>query len=428
MKIGILTHFASFQPSYALSVGWNERARLLDHFEQDFDFLVNITCPEDLYPHQVNCLPRIKTSEPFKKRANFFTDAYKEILEPYDAILTADILYQIKANHLAYNQAVRWASPYLKAKWYHWIHSAWMVRQNPLPPYPERLRWILPEPESNHKIIYLNSWELNHVAKMYNTSPQNVYSVYNPKDPRTFFDFSSIACKIVKILDLPNKDVVQIFPHCSSRMDSKGIDAVIKVFGSLKRQGLNVAIIFANANYRSVQPEIEVKKGMMEKVYNLKEFEDFLFTGDITDKYKPLPTKDVSDLFRISNLFVFGSWRETVGNVFQEAKISGNLLVLNENLPCLMEMGGTGAIYVDFTHKNPGRRDGYTGDTVIKSYLPSEEEYFDEVAKIIIQRLSVNPPLIEKWKFSWEWIWHNQFKLLLYGEDSEKVSDTLISD
>ncbi len=407
-KIAILTHFASFQPSYALSVGWHERARLLEHFDQDFDFLVNVTCPEDLYPHQVNCLPRIKTSKPFKERAEYFRDAYLDLLEPYDAILTADIIYQTKGNHLAYNQAVRWASPELKAKWYHWIHSGWTDRPNPLPPYPYNLHY---EYHEGSKVIYLNSFELGNVAKMYDTSIENIECVHNPKDPRTFFNLSPLATKIVNQLRLWTKDVVQIFPHCSTRMDSKGIEAIARIFGEMKRKGAAVAIIFANGNSRSVQEEIQGKKRIWRDLYDLHDGADYLFTSDYTEKLKPLPRQDVADLFRLSNLFVFGSWRETVGNAFQEAKISGNLLVLNENLPPMQEMGGKDAIFFHSDFKTPGRRDGLSGDLQACNY---PEDYFDKLTRTIAYRLGGMPLYRERWRFSWEYIWENQFYPLLY--------------
>ncbi len=416
MKIGILSHFGSFQASYALHVGWFERARLLQHFNQDFDFLVDKHCKADLFPNQVN-MPsgRVKTSRDFKERAEHFAELYKEILQPYDIVLTADVLYQIKANFLAYNQGVRWAAPHLNCRWAHWIHSGWMRRPQPLPRYPESLRWELPK-DGRHRVVYLNSWELNDVAAMYNTSGKNVYCVYNPKDPRTFFNFSDMTCEIIKKLNLPEKDIVQIFPHSAERMDAKGIDAVIRVFSALKRAGARVAIIFANANSRSVQTEIANKKTHMAQRYNLIENEDYLFTSDMMVNRRPLPRRDVADLFRMSNLFVFGSWRETVGNCFQEAKAAGNLLVLNQGLPSACEMGGKDAIYFQSTHKTPGVRDGYTGDTRVVNYSPSEDAYFDAYANIILDRLSSMPKLTDRWQFSWEWIWENQFKQLIYGD------------
>lgn len=424
MKIGILTHFGSFQSSYALHVGWHERAKLLQHFNQDFDFLVDQHCKEDLFPNQINALSKkVKTSKPFKDRAEYFRDLYKEVLKPYDVVLTADCMYQRKANFLAYNQGIRWASPHLKCKWFHWIHSGWTERPTPLPPYPDNLRYTFPE-EGDHKIIYLNSWELNEVARMFNTSPANVACVYNPKDPRTFFDMSPMANKIVTQLRFWEKDIVQIFPHSAERMDAKGIDSIIRAFGALKRRGLEVAIVFANANSRSVQPEIKMKKDLMRDRYNLIENEDYIFTSDWTD-LKPLPRKDVSDIFRLSNLFVFGSWRETVGNCYQEAKVNGCLLVLNDALPACRETGGKDAIFFQTDYKTPGRRDGMTGDLTLVQYQPDEFAYYDALAELIVARLSVMPKLIHRWHFCYEWIWNNQFKPLLYGS---KPNDTRLLD
>lgn len=419
MKIGILTHFDSFQSSYALAVGWHERAKLLKHFDQDFDFLVSKRCKEGLYPNQKSILPFCKSAEPFEERVKLFTDWYFENLKDYDAILTADIMYQRKGNFLAFNQAIRNVSPLLKAKWYHWIHSSWVERPNKLPEYPENLRF---EYHEESKMVYLNSYELSEVAKMYNTSQKNIYCVYNPKDPRTFFDFSPLVCQIIEELKFWDKDIIQVFPHCSTRMEAKGIKTIAMVFGALKRAGKKVAIVFANANSRSVQKEINYFKKWAEKQYNLIEWEDYLFTSNMTENFHPVPRKDIADLFRLANLFVFASWRETVGNVFQEAKISGNYLVLSNHLPCLQEMGGRNVndvIYFPATHKTLGIADFMPNDLQVVNYGPDrdhEDRYMDHLANAIIIALSKRGTNQERWKFSREWIWHNQLKPLIYGE------------
>jgi len=419
MKIGILTHFLGFQDSYALHVGWLERAKLLEYFGQDFDFLVDHKCPEGLYPNQKSILPRIKESRDFEAKVTFFEEAYKALLKDYDAILTADIMYQSKNNFLCYNQAVRNAAKELKAHWYHWIHSSWNYRPNGIR-YPETLRYDYME---GSKIIYLSSYELNQVAQMYNTSPKNVYCVYNPKDVRSFFDFDPLAWKICKELELWKKDVVQIFPHCSTRMKAKGVHAIAKVFSALKRAGLQVAIIFANANSRSVQNELAEFKKHLETKYKLYEGYDFIFTSDMMENFKPLPRKAVADLYRVANLFVFGSWRETVGNAFQEAMISDNLLVLNQNVPSNVEMAGRDAIYFEYHYVTPGKLASgpakmQSGNFKVIKYgdgsLEHEEGYFDNIAKRII---GILPSREHIWKFSYEWIWENQLRPLLYGVD-----------
>ena len=404
MKVAVCSHFGGFQSSYALHVGWHERARILERFGVDFDFLVNEKCKQGLYPHQRNCLPNPSTEKPFEERVGVFTEAYKELLKPYDVVLTADMVYQRRGNFLAYNAAMREACGELKAWWCHWIHSSY-VDQDLGAPYPEVLRFRIP-PKSF--LVYLNSFELPGLAQMYGATPWQCYPVYNPKDARSLMEVDPIVWKISDILNLPTKQVVQVFPVCTTRMDAKGIDGVIHTFAALKRLGQRVALIIANANSKKRPDEMGAKKAKMERL-GLREGKDFLWTSDINN-HRPIPRKTVVDLFKLSNLFVFASWRETVGNVFQEAKTCGCQLVLNKNLPCLQEMGGRDAIFIDFSYKTPGVRDGMPGDLQQVDYNPTPQQYFDGVAHQIIPRLR---DLKEQWFFSLDRIWLDQFEPLL---------------
>lgn len=404
MKVAICSHFGGFQSSYALHVGWHERARLLERYGVDFDFLVNVKCADNLYPHQVNCLPNPPSSKPFEQRVAMFNAAYLELLKPYDVVLTADMVYQRKGNFLATSAAMRKAAEHLKAWWCHWVHSSW-TEPEPGARYPDNLRYKMP-PRSF--LIYLNSFELPDLARMYGAQPWQCYPVYNPKDIRSFYEMDPLAWKITDVLGLPRKQVVQIFPVCTTRMDSKGIDGVIHALAAFKRLGQRVALIIANANSRKRPEEIALKKQFMNDL-GLVEGQDYIWTSDINN-HKPLPRKTVADLFKLSNLFVFTSWRETVGNVFQEAKISGCQLVLNENLPCLREMGGRDAVYVNSSYKTPGIRDGQTGDLQQVSYHPGPERFWDEVAHVVIPRLR---DLKDQWFFCLDRIWLDQMEPLL---------------
>lgn len=407
MKIGILSHFGSFQDGYALHIGWLARARVLEYFKQDFDFLVDTRCTTDIYPHMKKVLVP-PASKDFKEKVDFYTEQYKTLLKDYDAILTPDLIYQKGGNFLCWNQAIRNAAPDLKAHWYHWIHSSWT---NPPknPEYPNSLRYSLP-PKST--IVYMNKSEKAGVAKQYNCSIDDIGCVYNPKDFREFNDFHPLAWDITKLLKFYEKDAIQILPHCSTRMDSKGIDSTINVFAALKKKGLKVALIFANANASRVQSEILVKKSYAISK-GLIENEDFIFTSDLNQN-RPLPRKAVSDIYKLANIFVFASWSEVSPNVELEAKISGNLLVLSNRLPALSEFGGPSAIYFDSSFRTPGIPSGEEGDLQVVSYNPGPEQYFDELVDRIIPRI---PDRSDLWEFSYERIWYKQFKPLLYGEE-----------
>jgi glycosyltransferase involved in cell wall biosynthesis len=406
MKIAILSHFGSFQDGYALHVGWLARARLLDYFKQDFDFLVDSRCSTDIYPHMVkNLVP--PHSNDFKEKVDFYTNQYKTLLKDYDAILTPDLIYQKNGNFLCWNQAIRNAAPELKAHWYHWIHSSW-INPPKNPQYPDSLRYNLP-PKST--IVYMNKSERQGVAKMYNCSIDDVACIYNPKDFREFNDFHPLSWKITKLLNFYEKDAIQILPHCATRMDSKGLDSVINVFASLKRKGLKVALVFANANASRVQSEIMVKKSLATSK-GLIENEDFVFTSDLNEN-RPLPRKAVSDIYKLANLFVFASYSEVSPNVELEAKISGNLLVLSNRLPSLAEFGGAQAMYFDASFRTPGIQSGDTGDLQLVNYHPTEDDYFNELVDKVIPRL---PDRSGLWEFSYEKIWYEQFKPLLLKE------------
>jgi hypothetical protein len=200
-------------------------------------------------------------------------------------------------------------------------------------------------------------------------------------------------------------------------MESKGIMSVVRVFAALKRAGYTVAIIFAQGNSRKMQMEIARLKDTMRNRYNLIDGEDYLFTCDILRKFEPLPRQAVSDLYKVANLFVFGSWRETVGNCFQEAKISGNLMVVNKGLPVMLEMNSPNdTIFFTTDYSTPGVRDGAWGNLQRVHYGESgseEDKYFDGLAEQILGRVQSRKHL---WQFSYDWIWENQLRPLIYGE------------
>ncbi|MFA5420139.1 MAG: hypothetical protein WC341_16925 [Bacteroidales bacterium] len=406
MKIGILTHFRSFQPGYALSVGWTARANLLKYFGQDFDFLVSESCPEGSYPNQRNCLINLPENKDFDTKVLMARHNYIKVLSEYDAILTADLIYQKKGNFLVWNQAMRHADMDFQARnenkhWFHWIHSSWIKRDSGAQ-FPESLRFSMMDRST---LVYMNHSELINVAGMYATDPSNTACVYNVKDPRDFFNFEALSWKISRILDLPNKDIVQVYPHCSTRMQAKGIETVAQVFAELKHRGLKVALIFPNANANQVPQELKAMKVDFKK-WGLVENKDYLFTSDLLNN-QHCPRKVVADLFQVSNLFVFASWRENCPNILLEAKVAGCLLAINAGLPMSQEFGGDNALYFNSTTKIPGICDG-AGDRIVVEGKGPINKLCDEIVQCL-----PGFDLKEKWRFSFERIWQNQFKPML---------------
>ena len=412
MKIAILTHFGTWNPGYALNVGWLERARLLQYAGQDFEFLVNETHDEGIYPNQRNCLKSIDSKLSFDRKVVAVRENYREVLAPYDVILTADLIYQSKGNFLVWNQAARHVQEDFRVngipkRWFHWIHSAWTQRDENAE-YPTNLRFT---PMADSTIVYMNEAERAGAASMYGLKPEEIAVVYNPKDPRSFFEFHELASKVVKILDIPNKRIVQIFPFCATRMDAKGINEVLQAHAAIKRAGASTALVLADANARQVDFELCRKDEYAQKL-GLVENEDYFWTHKLTYGKQPLPRKAVSDLFRCANVFVFSSWREVCPNVLLEARVSGNLLVVNENLPCAREFAGDRAIYFRSMVKRPGAPDGRR-DEKLQERKPTS---WDELAGKIIARAPYRENL---WRFSWDRIWETQLRPLLYGTNTD---------
>ena len=401
---------------------------MFEYFRQDFDFLVNDNCREGSFPNQKNVLKRIDSKKNHDKRAAFFADMYMEHLldkkkkPKYDLVLTADMIYQAKGNFLAQNTAIRAVADEHGINCIHWIHSGWI---NPREPNelkemmkagdPTYLRFM-PLNQQYHRIVCLSNAERMGIARQYDMPMTSVLGIHNPKDFRAFRDFDPLAWKITKDLALWNKDVVQIFPFCSSRMDAKGLDALIEVFSGLKKEDASVCLILANANYKSHEGEVQAKKGKMIQ-HGLVEGEDFFFTSDILGN-TPLPRKAVADLFSISNLFVFASWRETASNILYEAKISGNLLVLTDAVPAIAEGGGEDAIYFRADHRTLGLAAGEKGDLQTITYY-NKDTYFSDLAKQILEKL---PSRKYIWQWSYENIWYNEMQPLLYGK-AESVAE-----
>ena len=113
---------------------------------------------------------------------------------------------------------------------------------------------------------------------------------------------------------------------------------------------------------------------------------ELLFTSDIgyPDGF---PRAGVLELFGLSNLFLCPSRSESFGLTVLEAAARGNLLVVNQAVPALEELGGAlGAIFMRWDARN------FDCDTH-ETYHPSERLYREEHAREILRRLREDPVL-----------------------------------
>lgn len=402
MKIGILTLFNSYDPGYALHGSWLEKARILQYYGVDFDFITCDVYKGNYYPQVRPVINQLPKEASFEEKVAHYEEQLEKLVPDYDVIFTADIMYLNKTEYLALNQAIRNVAPAHVCRWYHWVHSGFNLPSSE-PDYPSNLRFSLP-PRS--KMVYQNTSEADGLAKMYNTTMDNIRIVPATKDMCSFRYFHPLSQIIVRSLDLYNKDFVQVLPFSSTRTDAKGIDFTVRVFSSLKKRGNSVALVLANAHSRKAEGVILQKKYRYPR-FGLVYGKDLLFTSDLTGD-NSLPALAVADLFTVSNLFVYASFRENCPQALLEAKLTGNLLVLNENTAPLREFGGENAIYFRSSYKIPGMPDSHDGSD--SRIIEHRDEFFDGLAARIEDEMRKQGKIYRSQReamkqFSYETIW-----------------------
>lgn len=377
-KIAILTTFAGYDPGYALHVGTLSRAKMMAEYGLNFDVLVqtNYNCDFD-FPNMKKVVPHLRLckwehdAERAKENGEILKKELPKILEPYDVIITHDLIYQ--RAYVCHNIAIHDMAPkFPNKKWFHWIHSGPKFPRV-TDAYPGRLFHTLPV---NSKIVYMNDTDALRIAESYGTTLDNVRVVYNTKDVRDFFNFGEVACKLIQDNDLLSADVMQIFPFSTPRHEGKQIKKVIRLFSNLKKHGQKVKLVLATAHAGRNMNIIEELRKYGEELNLTKE--DLIITAEQGYSHG-IPRDAISNLFQISDLFVFPSTSEVCPNVLLEASLAGNLLVINESLPCLKEfcspkaLGNWGFSSIHFNTDFPNKK--------------AEAKWYNEVAMIIIGEL-----------------------------------------
>lgn len=388
-SVGILTTFYEFNPSYSLTSVVESQLRALvrndyrtvlyvhDNFKDDDKIPQGVEIkkivPRFLLVDYANFQAPLDDLDDQAEKAY---QAFKEHLDT-DIIIEHDLIFQ------------GWFQPYCMAihklakesdiRWLHWIHSVPTPRDDVKPPHD--LRFKLPP---NSKLIYLNNTDVVRVAETYNTFPKDVRVVHNPLDPRIFWDTHPIVDELIDKYDILSADFMQIYPVSTPRMvEGKQIKAVIHILAKLKKIGKTVRLVVCNAHAndkREKQTIAEVLSFANEKGLSSAEV---IFTSlQSPPTYEHgVPRSAVSQLFQLSNLFIFPSISENCSLILLEAMLSGNLLVLNKSLQSLREFGKHEALYFDF------------GSTQQDVHIDNREQYMRDIARIIISEFGQNKAL-----------------------------------
>lgn len=287
-------------------------------------------------------------------------DALRGAVNDLDAILTHDIIFT--GWNLPLNLAVCGIAGEAKTPWFHWVHS--------VPGGERRDYWILP---ANSQLVYPNNTDRRRCAENFGVFESDVLVVPHVLDARNFLLSTDSARFLANQFDLLDADFVQTMPIPTDRMESKGVSQVIPIFGKLKKMGRKVRLIVVNCWCTNDTMKRKVEDARIQCRLAGLDDEEVIFTSREFKHFEAgVPNDVIRDLMLISNLFICPTKSETFGFTVAEAALSGQLLVLNADLPAMMELAGPGnALYFHF------------GSYQQHTYHPDEDQFFEDVARIV---------------------------------------------
>jgi len=158
-------------------------------------------------------------------------------------------------------------------------------------------------------------------------------------------------------------DILSVYPLSTPRMLGVGkrLESVIKIHSKLKELGYKTRLVVPNAHANAMRDQKSIADTLVFAKEQGLEDGDLIFTSQEEDKkyIHGVPSKIVSELFRLSNIFIFPTTSENSSLVLAEAMLSGNMLVLNKNVGTLREHAGEKALYVDFDYRDKDNENYY---------------------------------------------------------------------
>jgi len=329
LKIAIISHFNRAPESYSPARAVRNQIKILQKYGHKVVFFVQEGSQLDWDCEMRPVVPKFKREKNVVNeeiKAKFIDILREELTNDFDVIISHDLYID---DCITYREAIKECG--VKIPWLHWARSG--VGQ----PIDFGM--------ANAHYVYMNYADTAQFARRIGVKHDNVRVVFNEKDPS--FNWHPITKTIVEKMKLWNKDIIQVYPLCSTRFDAKGLDSVITAFAILKEMGQRVGLIICNANCRHRKEEVS-KKLEFAKGWGLVDGQDILFTSTLyKDKdevfgnmERETPHQVVTELMRVSNLFIFPTMAEVCSNVLLEASMTKNLLVLNKDLPCLFDFAG----------------------------------------------------------------------------------------
>lgn len=410
-KVAIFTNFFSFDQTYSLCRvtvdqikmflrnGYKPIVIVSDSFDPKGTIFEKV---EIRKVPNVSCHNEVKKDETFDKDVDDIYTAIKEHLKDIDVCITQDIVY--KPSELKYNMAARRLAPeYPKLKWLHWINSA-------TPPvtlgalmniFTDEYLELVKKPFPNSKYVFFNDISKDIIARNFGVGTEDVAIVHHPSD---FFEVYGITNPTLKRFidkrDIFTADAIVVYPIRLDR--GKQVEYVIKTAAMIKEFDMSVRCIIVDfhstggdkVTYREELKQMGLDWGLTPK--------ELSFTSEFTDEWSlNIPHADVLSLFRLSNFFIMPSVSESYSLITQEAALTKNIIVLNQDFPPFRDIFGPNNIFRKYS-SNWDVLAGYNeamgqGKGTFTSYGPKsitdqervrfEKLYHKETAGMIVYKL-----------------------------------------
>ncbi len=413
MKVAILTLFKNLSPTYSLVHVVRSQARMLlaagyevtlfvsELFEPE-DGEENIDSRKKWEKTRHTHLGLMNNSDVDTVEITKIAEGLKDKLKEISLCFVHDIFYH-EAYYL-HNLALREVQPQLpNLRFIVFTHSYPLNR--PIQITGKTAGYYTPMP--NTRYAYPTRSGIEALAHQYSVPEGRCYVVYHGIP--LIEEMTEVVQTIHHKVDLLSPDIVIVAP--ARLTEGKQLEKIVQLAGAMRIMGeVSVRVIsgdFATKDTLSEAYKHTIKvKGAQ---YGLGE-QDVVFTSDLGYE-KGMDHESILELFALSNIYVCPSKSETFSLTAFEAASKGNILVLNENVPALKEIGEElGAYFMKWDARLMGR-------DILQTYEEEEATYYGFHAKRILQLLASNNVIKGKTKvrqrFSESWIWYNQLAPLI---------------
>lgn len=428
MKVAILTMFTGLSTTYSLVNVVADQVAMLLHRGISVKVLVSETCPDSqrsgifadpriqwvkitntLHGHPITWYDYTQTTgdvhETFDQEADVIASDYVAHLQDVEVCILHDILYQ--GWHLVHNVAIRRAQPKLPGvRFLSFTHSMPALRPNHAePPFSARFT-----PMPNTTFVYPTLSGIPALASQYGV-PQEACAVVHNAFP--MFELASPEVQqVIQHADLLQAQILVVYP--ARLTPAKGFEKVAALAGAVcTESGKSTKVVFCDFPSADIPSHLYKKMIQTQGIrYGLRR-QDMVFTSDLGYE-DGFPRSGVLELFQMSNLFICPSYSESFGLTVLEAASRGNLLVLNEAVPALQELGTVlGAYFMRWDARN-------FGFDTRETYHPSQSAYYRDHGAAIARRMDSDPVLAAKTmvrtQYHPDWTFQHQLRPLLEGK------------